>query len=264
MAGRMGNARVTTQNLTVHRVDAERGLLLIKGAVPGPRGGLLFVKSAAKGGVDGMTSTVDGRAPRARVRHPRQHRADAPGRRGPAGRGAPGHALHEDPRRGPWRRQEAVPPEGHRPRPPGLHPCPAVRRRWRRARPHAARLHAAHPQEDEGRRAARCAVGPGPRRRRVRRRHARRRRRPVHEGGARRARRRGGRGQDARRPHRRRPRGPALAAQPAARAPARRPASSTPTTCSTASAWCSPRRRWRSSSTGRSARRRAPPRPASR
>ncbi len=51
MAGRMGNARVTVQSLTVHRVDAERGLLLIKGAVPGPRGGLLFVKSAAKGGV---------------------------------------------------------------------------------------------------------------------------------------------------------------------------------------------------------------------
>jgi large subunit ribosomal protein L3 len=50
MAGRMGVARVTTQNLTVHRVDAERGLLLIKGAVPGPRGGLLFVKSAAKAG----------------------------------------------------------------------------------------------------------------------------------------------------------------------------------------------------------------------
>ena len=51
MAGRMGNARVTTQNLTVHRVDAENGLLLIKGAVPGPRGGLLLVKTAAKGGV---------------------------------------------------------------------------------------------------------------------------------------------------------------------------------------------------------------------
>ena len=48
MAGRMGHARVTTQNLVVHRVDAERGLLLIKGAVPGPRGGLLVVKSAAK------------------------------------------------------------------------------------------------------------------------------------------------------------------------------------------------------------------------
>jgi large subunit ribosomal protein L3 len=51
MAGRMGHETTTMHNLTVHRVDAERGLLLIKGAVPGPRGGLLFVKSAAKGGV---------------------------------------------------------------------------------------------------------------------------------------------------------------------------------------------------------------------
>jgi len=51
MAGRMGHETTTMQNLTVHRVDAERGLLLIKGAVPGPRGGLLFVKSASKGGV---------------------------------------------------------------------------------------------------------------------------------------------------------------------------------------------------------------------
>jgi len=50
MAGRMGNARVTTQNLTVHRVDPDNGLLLIKGAVPGPRGGLVLVKTAAKGG----------------------------------------------------------------------------------------------------------------------------------------------------------------------------------------------------------------------
>ena len=50
MAGRMGVERVTTQNLTVHRVDAERGLLLLKGAVPGPRGGLVVVKTAAKGG----------------------------------------------------------------------------------------------------------------------------------------------------------------------------------------------------------------------
>jgi large subunit ribosomal protein L3 len=50
MAGRMGHVRVTTQNLTVHRVDAESGLILIKGAVPGPKGGLVFLKSAAKGG----------------------------------------------------------------------------------------------------------------------------------------------------------------------------------------------------------------------
>jgi large subunit ribosomal protein L3 len=50
MAGRMGHERVTTQNLTVHRIDAEAGLLLIKGAVPGPKGGVVFIKSAAKGG----------------------------------------------------------------------------------------------------------------------------------------------------------------------------------------------------------------------
>jgi large subunit ribosomal protein L3 len=51
MAGRMGHDRVTTQNLTVHRVEVESGLLLIKGAIPGPKGGLVFVKTAAKGGV---------------------------------------------------------------------------------------------------------------------------------------------------------------------------------------------------------------------
>jgi large subunit ribosomal protein L3 len=48
MAGRMGHERVTTQNLTVHGVDADAGLLLIRGAVPGPRGGLVLVTSAAK------------------------------------------------------------------------------------------------------------------------------------------------------------------------------------------------------------------------
>ncbi|MFZ5871092.1 MAG: 50S ribosomal protein L3 [Actinomycetota bacterium] len=48
MAGRMGAVRQTTQNLTVHAVDAEKGLLLVKGAVPGPRGGVVLVKTAAK------------------------------------------------------------------------------------------------------------------------------------------------------------------------------------------------------------------------
>jgi large subunit ribosomal protein L3 len=51
MAGRMGHVRTTTQNLTIHAVDAERGLLLIKGAVPGPRGGMVLVRTAAKGGL---------------------------------------------------------------------------------------------------------------------------------------------------------------------------------------------------------------------
>ncbi len=49
MAGRMGAARQTTQNLTVHAVDADKGLLLVKGAVPGPKGGVVVVKTAAKG-----------------------------------------------------------------------------------------------------------------------------------------------------------------------------------------------------------------------
>ena len=48
MAGRMGGVRQTTQNLVVAGVDAERGLLLIKGAVPGPKGGLVFVRTAVK------------------------------------------------------------------------------------------------------------------------------------------------------------------------------------------------------------------------
>ena len=50
MAGRMGNDRVTTQNLKVQKVDAESNLLLIKGAIPGVRGGLVTVKTAVKGG----------------------------------------------------------------------------------------------------------------------------------------------------------------------------------------------------------------------
>ncbi|MCR6492282.1 50S ribosomal protein L3 [Cellulomonas sp. P24] len=48
MAGRMGNARKTVQNLTVHAVDVEKGLLLVKGAVPGPKGGVVLVRSAVK------------------------------------------------------------------------------------------------------------------------------------------------------------------------------------------------------------------------
>ena len=49
MAGRMGGERVTTLNLVLHAVDAEKGLLLIKGAVPGPKGSLVFVRNAVKG-----------------------------------------------------------------------------------------------------------------------------------------------------------------------------------------------------------------------
>lgn len=49
MAGRMGNDRKTVQNLSVHAVDAENGLVLVSGAVPGPKNGVVVIRSAAKG-----------------------------------------------------------------------------------------------------------------------------------------------------------------------------------------------------------------------
>jgi large subunit ribosomal protein L3 len=50
MAGRMGGDRTTTQNLTVQAVDSEKGLLLIKGAIPGNKGSLVMVRNAVKAG----------------------------------------------------------------------------------------------------------------------------------------------------------------------------------------------------------------------
>jgi len=55
MAGHMGNDRVTTQSLTVHSVDTDKGLILIKGAVPGPKGGLVVIRSATKRTEKGVT-----------------------------------------------------------------------------------------------------------------------------------------------------------------------------------------------------------------
>ena len=49
MAGQMGNDRVTVLNLEVVEADPERNLLLVRGAVPGPRGGLVMVRSSVKG-----------------------------------------------------------------------------------------------------------------------------------------------------------------------------------------------------------------------
>ncbi len=50
MAGRMGSKRFTVQNLTVQSVDAENNLILVKGAVPGPKGALILLRTAAKKG----------------------------------------------------------------------------------------------------------------------------------------------------------------------------------------------------------------------
>ncbi|MGD6979563.1 MULTISPECIES: 50S ribosomal protein L3 [Citricoccus] len=49
LPGRMGAVRQTTQNLTLHGIDVEKNLLLIKGAVPGPRGQVVLVRTAVKG-----------------------------------------------------------------------------------------------------------------------------------------------------------------------------------------------------------------------
>jgi large subunit ribosomal protein L3 len=49
MAGRMGGERVTAMNLKVHAVDLDKGLILVKGAVPGARGRIVFVRNAVKG-----------------------------------------------------------------------------------------------------------------------------------------------------------------------------------------------------------------------
>src|SRR3954470_10631182 len=50
MAGRMGGERFTVQNLTIQAVDAENNLILVRGAVPGPKGALILVRTAAKKG----------------------------------------------------------------------------------------------------------------------------------------------------------------------------------------------------------------------
>jgi large subunit ribosomal protein L3 len=50
MAGQLGSQRVTTLNLEVVQADSERDLLLVKGAVPGPRGGVVLIRDAVKGG----------------------------------------------------------------------------------------------------------------------------------------------------------------------------------------------------------------------
>jgi large subunit ribosomal protein L3 len=71
MAGQMGNTRITTQNLEVVRTDADRGLILIKGAVPGPKGGWVLIKDAVKRatpeGVPTPAGLKSGKAPAAQA-----------------------------------------------------------------------------------------------------------------------------------------------------------------------------------------------------
>ena len=77
-----------------------------------------------------------------------QPRRAAPGGHGPAGRRPGRDPVDQDPGRGARRRRQAVPPEGHRPGPPGFEPLAVHERRRRGPRAQAAQLRAAHPQED--------------------------------------------------------------------------------------------------------------------
>src|ERR1044072_8251720 len=76
MAGRMGSDTITTQNLTVHAVDTEKGLILVKGAVPGPKGGLVVLRSAAKQTVEEALAWLR----RTRPRPPAPRRSTCPPR----------------------------------------------------------------------------------------------------------------------------------------------------------------------------------------
>ena len=139
MAGQHGNVTRTTQTLTVVRVDAERGLLLVKGCVPGADGGHIIVRPAAKpararrrrrGRDDGSQAHQRsrpagghrrrlGRAVRARL----QRGADPPG-----GHRVPGQRAQRQPRaEGPRRRQQVA----HASR--GRRRAPAARARARPA-----------------------------------------------------------------------------------------------------------------------------------
>ena len=124
MAGHMGDDRVTVKKV---RIVRDR-----RGAQPAARQGLAARRAQrAHPREEGLTmpqTTLYDRTGASigsvelsddAVRRPGQRGRPAPGRDRPARRPAPRHARHEDPRRGPRRRPQAVPPEGHRPRPPG-------------------------------------------------------------------------------------------------------------------------------------------------
>ena len=133
-----GRRGVATEEAPVVRTDAERNLLMVKGRLPGGRDGLILVRKACPM----ATATLYDRDRRevgtvelndglfaAPVNDAVMHQvvtAQLAGRHR--------DARDEDPRRGPWRRQEAVAPEGHRPRPPGHITGAALRRRRRRLR----------------------------------------------------------------------------------------------------------------------------------
>ena len=99
MAGRMGGDTVTTQNVAVHAVDVEKGLILLKGAVPAPRAASWSSvprrRPVPPRGSPHDCQGTEGRLPRRDLRRPGQHPVDPPGRRRSAGRCSSGHARDQ-------------------------------------------------------------------------------------------------------------------------------------------------------------------------
>ena len=140
MAGQMGGKRVTQVGLVVHDVDAERNLLLVKGAVPGPKNGdrrdqggegpwprpkAPLLDAAGKASKDvTLEDAVFGAEVKPHLVH-ETVRAELNAR-------PRGHPRREEPRARLRRPREAVAPEGHRPRPRGHDPRAAVHGRRRR------------------------------------------------------------------------------------------------------------------------------------
>ena len=121
MAGRMGGKRVTQVGLTVHEVDVERNLLLVKGSVPGPKNGIVGGAGLMAAPTAPLLDAAGAKAKDvdARGRRVRRRGQAAPRPRGRARRAerAPrGHVRDEEPRARLRRPRQAVAPEGHRPR----------------------------------------------------------------------------------------------------------------------------------------------------
>ena len=142
MAGRMGGKRVTQLGLTVHSVDPDQNLLLVKGSIPGPKNGLVEVRglmAAPKAPCSARKAPGQGRLARGgRVRRRDQAAPRPRGGSSRAERAARRHDGDEEPRPRLGRPLEAVAPEGHGPRPRRHDARRPVHRRRPRVREGAA------------------------------------------------------------------------------------------------------------------------------
>ena len=173
MSGHFGNKRCTTKNLEVVRVDPERNLLFIRGAVPGPKGGFVQIQTArpaSRRASDAGQELPGGKRRRGRVRRAPLPRQVGEGPRVLyrtlkdavvmfAGEPAPGHGQGQEPRGSPGHEQEALPSKGNRPRPRRRRQVAHLAQRWCGLRSQAARLLLSHAGQGAPPRDAHGALG---------------------------------------------------------------------------------------------------------